>query len=39
MREVKFEEWEWEEELEVLTLDKVGFGKDQHPHLLFFDSM
>ena len=26
MREVKFEEWQWEEELTVLTLEEVGLG-------------
>ena len=25
--EVKFDEWEWEEETEVFTLEHVGFGK------------
>ena len=25
--EVKFEEWEWEEELHVFTLEDVGLGK------------
>ena len=24
--EVKFEEWQWEEELNVLTLEEVGLG-------------
>ena len=26
MREVKFEEWQWEEELTVITLEEVGLG-------------
>ena len=25
--EVKFNEWEWEEETEVITLEHVGLGK------------
>ena len=25
--EVKFEEWQWEEELHVLTLEEVGLGR------------
>ena len=25
--EVKFDEWEWEEETEIFTLEHVGFGK------------
>ena len=27
MRERKFYEWQWEEELTVFTLEHVGFGK------------
>ena len=27
MRETKFDEWQWEEELTVFTLEHVGFGK------------
>ena len=27
MREVKFDEWQWEEEVTVFTLEHVGFGK------------
>ena len=27
MRETKFDEWQWEEELIVFTLEHVGFGK------------
>ena len=26
MREVQFEEWQWEEELTVFTLEEVGLG-------------
>ena len=29
MREVKFEEWQWEEELTVFTLEEVGLGISQ----------
>ena len=27
IREAKFDEWQWEEELTVFTLEHVGFGK------------
>ena len=40
MREVKFEEWQWEEELTVFTLEEVGLGiiKDfaEYYWILFF---
>ena len=28
MREVEFDEWQWEEELTVFTLEHVGLGKN-----------
>jgi len=27
MRDIKFEQWQWEEELTVFTLEEVGLGK------------
>ena len=26
MRDIKFEQWQWEEELTVFTLEEVGLG-------------
>ena len=37
MREVKFEEWQWEEELTVLTLEEVGLGINQEFYQIFLN--